>query len=244
MAGVETMLMFGDSSGNPSLTSGGLAGSARYIVGTAVMNAPTARRIDSLVLDLKRRHLGIDPMKVDLHGSTLRKTLSRITRDRDAAGRMFGTMVGGIIKIAEANDFAINMVITDKSRPSEKGRYKKVVRTSWSHATDMFCQNIMSVPRETVGIAILDRYDDSTSRVVGRAVSQSLSQLGLVRHPKNTAMPYPMFVDSRSSNLVQLVDMITYVVARNEASPEDEAFSGWRGRLSPRINKIIRVGIG
>lgn len=244
MAGVETMLMFGDSSGNPSLTSGGLAGSARYIVGTAIMDAPTARRIDSLVLGLKRRHLGIDPMKVDLHGSALRKTLSRITRDRDSAESVFGSMVNGIIKIVEGNDFVINMVITDKGRPSEKTGYKGVARTSWFRAADMFRQNMLRVSHETVGIAILDRYDDATNRVVGRAVSHGLSQLDPVRHPRCTAIPYPMFVDSRSSNLVQLVDMVTYVVARNETSPEDEAFSGWRGRLSSRIDKIVRVSIG
>lgn len=243
MAGVETMLMFGDSSGNPSLTSGGLAGSARYIVGTAIMDAPTARRIDSLVLGLKRRHLGIDPMKVDLHGSALRKTLSRITRDRDSAEGVFGSMVNGIIKIVEANDFVINMVITDKGRPNEKIGYKKVVRTSWSHATDMFCQNLARVTRETVGIAILDRYDGATNRVVGRAVSHSLSRLDPMRHPGCTAIPYPMFVDSRSSNLVQLVDMVTYVVARSESSPEDEAFSRWRGRLLPRIDRVVRMGL-
>jgi len=125
MAGVEAMLMFGDSSGNPSLTGGGLAGSARYIVGTAIMNAPAARRIDSLVHGLKRRHMGIDPMKVDLHGSALRKTLSRITRDRGAAEMAFASMVNGIIKIVETNDFAINMGITDKGKPGKKAGYKK-----------------------------------------------------------------------------------------------------------------------
>jgi len=102
----------------------------------------------------------------------------------------------------------------------------------------------MRVPHETVGIAILDRYDDATNRVVGRAVSQGLSQLGRVRHPRSTAVPYPMFVDSRSSNLVQLVDMITYVVARDETSQEDGAFSGWRRRLSARIDRTIRLSIG
>jgi len=243
MAGAEAMLMFGDSSGNPSLTSGGLAGSAHYIVGTAIMNAPTARRIDSLVLGLKRRHLGIDPMKVDLHGSALRKTISRITRDRNAAEMAFASMVNGIIKIVETNDFAINMVITDKGNPGKKAGYKKIVRASWSHAADMFCQNMMRVPHETVGIAILDRYDDATNRVVGRAVSQGLSQLDLVRHAKSTAIPYPIFVDSRSSNLVQLVDIVTYVVARCESVPEDGAFSRWRDRLLPRIDRVMRVSV-
>jgi len=242
--GVGTMLMFGDSSGTPSLTGGGLAGSPHYIVGAITMNAPAARRVDSLVLDLKRRHLGTDPMRVDLHGSALRKTLSRITRDRDATETVFGAVVSGVIRIAEANDFSINMVITDKSRSSKKSGYKAVARASWSHATDMFCQDMLRVKRETVGIAILDRYDDATNRVVGRAVSQGLSQLDLLRNAKSTAMPYPMFVDSRSSNLVQLVDMITYVVARHEASPDDEAFLKWRRRLSPRISKMVRTSVG
>jgi len=130
MAGAEAMLMFGDSSGNPSLTGGGLAGSARYIVGTAIMNAPTARRIDSLVLGLKRGHMGADPMGAEMHGNALKKALYRHTKDKTAAEMAFGAMVNGIIKIVETNDFVINMVITDKGRPSEKIGYKKVVRTS------------------------------------------------------------------------------------------------------------------
>ncbi|MDD9808758.1 MAG: DUF3800 domain-containing protein [Thaumarchaeota archaeon] len=243
MKGVETMLMFGDSSGNPSLTGGGLAGSPHYIVGTITMNAPTARRIDSLVLDLKRRHLGADPMKAELHGSALKKALFRRTRDRDAAEREFGAMVNGVIRIANTNDFFINMVITDKGRPNEKAGYKKVIRASWSHAADKFCQNLLRVTHETVGITILDRYDDATNRVVGRAVSQSMSQLGLVRHARSAAIPHPMFVDSRSSNLVQLVDMITYVVARHESNPSDEAFSRWYRRLLPRIGSIVSISV-
>jgi len=243
MAGAEAMLMFGDSSGNPSRTSGGLAGSARYIVGTAIVNAPTARRIDSLVLDLKRRHLGAGSTGTELHGNALRKALYRRASDKDAAEMAFASMANGIVKIVETNDIVINMVITDKGKPGKKTGYKGVVRTSWFRAADMFCQNMMRVPHETVGIAILDRYDDATNRIVGRAVSQGLSQLDPVRHAKSTAIPYPMFVDSRSSNLVQLVDMVTYVMSRGESSPEDEAFSGWRGRLLPRIDKVVRVGM-
>jgi len=243
MAGAEAMLMFGDSSGNPSRASGGFADSPHHIVGTAIMNAPTARRIDSLVLGLKRRHLGADPMGAELHGNALRKALYRRAGDKDAAEMAFGAMANGIIKIVETNDIVVNMVITDKGKPGKKAGYKGVVRTSWSYAADMFCHSMLRVPHETVGIAILDRYDDATNRVVGRAVSLGLSQLDLVRHARCAAIPYPIFVDSRSSNLVQLVDMVTYVMARGESSPEDEAFAGWRGRLLPRIDRVMRVSV-
>jgi len=141
-------------------------------------------------------------------------------------------MANGIVKIVEANDFVVNMVITDKGRPGKKAGYKGVATTSWFRAADMFRQNLLRAPQEAVGIAILDRYDDATNRVVGRAVSRGLTRPDLESHAKSAAIPYPMFVDSRSSNLVQLVDMVTYVVARGESSPEDEAFSRWRGRLA------------
>jgi len=244
MVGAEAMLMFGDSSGNPSRASGGFADSPYYIVGTATMSAPTARRVDAQVLDLKRRHLGADPMGAEMHGNVLKKALYRHTKDKTSAEMSFGAMVSGIINIAETSDFAINMVIIDKGQPIRKAGYKGVARTAWFRAADMFCQDMLRVQSETVGVAVLDRYDDATNRVVGRAVSQGLSQLDPLRHARCTAIPYPMFIDSRSSNLVQLVDMLTYVVARDEAGPEDEAFSGWRSRLSPRIDKVVRVSVG
>jgi len=50
MAGGGALLMFGDSSGNPSMSRGGFVDSRHFIVGTMTMGAGEAHRINEAVL--------------------------------------------------------------------------------------------------------------------------------------------------------------------------------------------------
>jgi len=166
MAGGGALLMFGDSSGNPSMSRGGFVDSRHFIVGTMTMGAGEAHRINEAVLGSK----------------------------------------------------------------------------SWSHSADMFRQNLLRSGSGTVGISILDRYDHAENKIVSRAVAQSLGQLrSLVQNTDSGAILHPMFVDSRSSNIIQLVDVVTYIMSRHIGRDGDDEFAKRHRQLLPSIDRIINA---
>jgi len=243
MADGGALLMFGDSSGNPSMSRGGFVDSRHFIVGTMTMGAGEAHRINEAVLGLKKSYLPkADPLRVEFHGSALRKRLNLYTGNRAHSEKMFRDIVGDLVNVVVDSRAFVNMVVMDKIRPVETAGHVGVMSRSWAHAADMFRQNLLHSKSGAVGIAILDRYDYAENRIVSRAIEKSLGQLNaLVKDTNCKAVPHPILVDSRSSNIVQLVDIITYVVARHAGNKNDTTFVKMYRRLLPSIDRIINL---
>jgi len=242
MAGGEALLMFGDSSGNPSMARGGFVDSRHFIAGTITMDAGEAHRVDEAILGIKRRYFSrADPVRIEFHGSALRKKLNLHTGNRARAEKMFYSIFNELVDVTSDSGALVNMVIMDKVAPVETSGHVGVISRTWGHAADLFRQNLFRSERETVGISILDRYDDATNRVVSKAIAQSLEQIGSFAQKAIGAIPHPILVDSRSSNIIQLIDIITYIVASNVNESNGTEFTKMYRRLLPSIGRIINL---
>lgn len=243
MAGGDTLLMFGDSSGNPSMAKGGFVDSRHFIVGTITMGASEAHRINEEILGIKRRYFSrVDPVRVEFHGNSLRKMLNRHTGNRARADSMLQSILDDLMTVVADSEAFVNMVIMDKVAPSETFGHVGVISKSWAHAADMFRQNLLHSGSGLVGIPILDRYEHAENKIVSRAVAQSLEQLrSLVQDTGSRAILHPIFVDSRSSNIIQLVDILTYITSRHIGRGNDDEFAKRHRQLLPRIDRIINA---
>jgi len=225
------------------MSRGGFVDSRHFIVGTMTMGAGEAHRINEAVLGIKRRYFSrVDPVRVEVHGSALRKMLNRHTGNRARAESVLQSILDDLMTVVADSEALVNMVIMDKVAPSEAFGHVGVMSKSWSHSADMFRQNLLRSGSGTVGISILDRYDHAENKIVSRAVAQSLGQLrSLVQNTDSGAILHPMFVDSRSSNIIQLVDVVTYIMSRHIGRDGDDEFAKRHRRLLPSIDRIINA---
>lgn len=128
---------------------------------------------------------------------------------------MFSDIIDEPVGTTRGSDMVISMVIMDRGAPAEPAGGASVLGKPWAHAAGMFRQNILHSKPDTAGIAILDRHDDASNRMASRYVAQSLRQPGPpAQGTSGRAVLHPMFVGAMSSNIVQLVDIITYIVSQ------------------------------
>lgn len=239
----RALLTFGDSSGNPARTKRGYEDSAHYIIVTATMDMREAQRVDAQVQGLKAKYFGgISPERASFHGYKLLHRLIRQTGNRPRAEQMFHEAFEDIVVITRRMDSTINMVILDKQFPDRNYKTMRTVTTSWAHASYMIRRTMIKSQPDTVGAVMLDRYDDPTNRIVARTMAPFLD---LSTAPDKScfraAIPRPMFVDSASCNMVQLVDMIAFLVARSKKAEASEPFARLYARLTPHISHTANI---
>lgn len=121
-----------------------------------------------------------------------------------------------IVDITKGMDATINVVVTDKRFPDINHRTASTVATSWAQASTMIRSTLIATSRKTIGITMLDRYDDSTNRIVARTMARFLEPpMDLNRPDVATVISRPIFVVSESCTMVQLVDMLAYIEAKS-----------------------------
>lgn len=217
----RALLTFGDSSGNPSRSKRGYEDSTHYIIVTATMDMREAQRVDAQAEALKAKYFGgINPERVSFHGHQLLNKLFRHAGNRLHAKQQFKETFVDVVKIAKNMDSTINAVIMDKRFPDENHRSSNTITSTWTQVSQMMRQNLLDSPSGTTCAIILDRYDTATNRIVSSTISKLLHPLANpCKFSAGAPIPRPMFVDSTSCNLVQLVDMLTFAIAKIHTSP-------------------------
>lgn len=239
----RVLLTFGDSSGNPSRSKKGYEDSAHYIVVTATMDAREAQRVDAQVQELKAKYFGgIRPERASFHGYRLLHRLIRQTGNRPRAEQLFREVFEDIVMITRSMDSTINMVILDKRFPDRNYKTTRTVIASWTHASDMIRRTLLKSQSSIIGAVMLDRYDGPTNRIVSRTMAPFLDlSMAPASSCFRAAMPRPIFVDSESCNMVQLMDMIAFLVARNKKAGASDLFAHLYAQLTPHISHTVNI---
>lgn len=244
--GGRAVLMFGDSSGDPSRSARSIKNGRYYTVCTITIDATEACRVDSLIRDLKRRHIpNRHPDSIELHGSTLKRDLGAYTRDGHEAAKKFCEIYDSIVEIVCGMDAIVNIVVVDKEPARETGGHMWVEHRAWNAAASLF-GNAMGASRSpAVGMAVLDEYDPVTCATVRQAVSQALEPFALgATKGHAVAIPCPVFARSASSSMIQLADMIAYMAARSYRLGGDRRFARWYGQARQRFSNVVWLEVG
>ncbi len=233
------LLTFGDSSGNPSRSEKAIADTPHYIIVTITMDAGEARRVGVLIQELKIRHFGEDNLeRAEFHAHALKNLLFWLVKDMTLVNEGINAIFDDIVGIVLDMDAIINVVIMDKRPANSASSPANTVEKSWNGASSMLCRALMR-SFDPVNMILLDRYDDATNRTVNRTVVQALRPLVNAGNPEEeAAIPRPMFVGSRSCNLVQLADVIAYIVARVSKKNDAGPFARWCALLEPKISHM------
>jgi len=234
----RAFLTFGDSSGNPSRSKRGYEDSTHYVIATAMMDMREAHKLDAEVEALKRKYFKkLKLERVSFHGNQLLHNLIRYTGNRRRAEEKFKGVCADIVKIAQNTNATINLVIMNKQFPREDYSTMSTVVASWAQASDMIRQNMLNLCPDAIGAILLDRYDDSTNRIVARTLTRFLeppTNSGNPAVPK--IIPRPIFVYSTTCNTIQLVDMIAFIVSGDIRHAPPGMFKNLRAQLQPHIS--------
>ena len=238
----RALLTFGDSSGNPSRPKRGYEDTTHYIIVTAMMEMREAQRVDAQVQAPKEKYFKrTNPECVSFHAHQLLNKLFQHTGSKCLAKQKFKDIFYDVVKTAQNMNATTNVVIMDKRFPDENYRSSNTVISTWAQASRMIRLDLLNFTPNTTCAIILDRYDTATNRIVSSTMSELLRFRTVPsRSPDATSIPRPIFVDSASCNIVQLVDMLASIVAKNNVTPT-KMFVDLYAELKPTISRIVRL---
>jgi len=234
------LLTFGGSSGNPARTKRGCEDTAHYVIVTATMDMLEARQVDAQMQSLKAKYFaGANPDRVSFHGYQL---LNRLSRHDPGAKKRFGEVFDDVMGITKNMDAAINAVVMDKGLPDESHRTSSTVIASWAQASAMTRNTLLGTSRKAVSMTMLDRYGDSTNRVVARTMAKFLGPPMDPAKPHSVmGIPRPVFVVAESCPVLQLVDMLAYIVSKNYKGGGSGVFGRLYSQLEPHMSHISHI---
>jgi len=188
---------------------------------------------------LKAKHFaGANPDRVSFHGHQLMRQLSR---HGPHAKERLKEVFDDIVDIAKGMDATISVVVTDKRFPDTNHKSASTIAASWAQASSMVRNTLVAAPRKTIGITMLDRYDNSTSRIVARTMARLLEPpMGSNRPDASTVISRPIFVVSESCTPVQLVDMLAHIEAKTHRE-DSGMFADLRSQLAPHMSRVTRI---
>ena len=239
--GTNVLLTFGDSSGNPSRSEKAIADGLYYIVVTITMGVTEAHRIEELMEKLKKKYFdGRRLERAEFHARVLRQRLLWQTKDMEKTKESLEAIFDDIVEIVLDMDAVINVVIMEKRPIDETLRSDNTTIKSWGCASVLLRRTLLRFPPNTISMTLLDTSDDATNRDVNGIVMQYLQPfINVGGFAGRTAMR-PVFVNSRLSNLIQLADMVAYIMTKVSRRDAEESFVRRYALLEPKISGIFR----
>ncbi len=242
--GTNVLLTFGDSSGNPSRSAKAIADTPHYIIVTFTTDVKEAHRIDGRMDNLKKKYFdGRRLERAEFHARVLRRSLLWQTKGMKKAKESLEAIFDDIVEIVLDMDAIINVVIMEKRPTGETLRSDNTTIKSWGCASVLLRRTLLKFPPNTTNLTLLDTSDDATNRDVNNIVMQYLQPfINVGGFAGRTAMR-PVFVNSRLSNLIQLADMVAYIMTKASRRDAEESFVRRYALLEPKISGIFRGAV-
>ena len=239
--GTNVLLTFGDSSGNASRSKKAIADGLYYIVVTITMGVTEAHRVEKLMEKLRKKYFdGHRLERAEFHARVLRQRLLLQTKDMTKTKESLEAIFDDIVEIVLDMDAIINVVIMEKRPIDEMSRSEDTTIKSWGYASHMLQRILLRSPPNTTNLTLLDTYDDATNRDVNKIVMQYLQPFVNVGGFAGRTAMRPVFVNSRLSNLIQLVDMVAYIMTKASRRDAEGSFARRYAQLEPKISGIFR----
>ena len=135
----------------------------------------------------------------------------------------------------DSNIWLINVII-DKSLGVGMGRRHWPLERSWIDMVKAFRQHLSIKKGAEYGLIIADASERMSERLIAKTVYRTARRYG-TGHRRSLVLDGVFFRDSRLESVIQLADMVAYVIHRYMKG--DAAFAEWYGRLQHNSCGIV-----
>ena len=217
-------LLYADSSGQTRIRKG--EHNSLYITVGVIVHEKDWRPIASKISEMKREVFPeLDPREWELHASEIwnsrgffadrRRRLNQ-TKKLDIFSRT--------VNLARWSNITIVSVVMFKDKMTGMYRSPTVTEYSWRFVTERLEHFLVQKPEGTNnGLLFIDASHKNPESEIRRAVRKAIKDGGVWRSIDHV-IEQPIFVDSHTHNLIQLADMIAYVILRRYKG--DSKFEG------------------
>lgn len=237
--------LYADSSGQTRIKSSRRNGP--YITVGVIVHEKDRRSIEDRIATMKRGLFPeLDPREWELHAYDIwnssdifgdkrmkinrEKKLEIFTRITDLACELDITIVGVVM----LKDKMVGMY----SSP-------EVVDYSWTFIVERFEHFLVQKPAETNnGLLFIDAIQKIPELEITRAIRKTVKK-GSNWHDIDHVIEYPIFVESHAHNLVQLADMIAYVMSKhyNGETKFEKLFERLKSKMYRSAGKLDGFGL-
>lgn len=216
--GVIMYFLYADSSGRTEIKQGGhILHDSLYITVGVIVHEKDWKSIANNISEMKREVIPeLDPREWELHASD-------IWNNRDFfADRHLGLnqakkldIFSRIANLARWSDITIVSVVMFKDKMKDRYHSPAVTEYSWMFVTERFEHFLTQKPKGTNnGLLFIDASQKNPQEEIRKAVRKAIKDGGLWKGIDHV-IEQPIFVESHTYNLIQLADMIAYVILKH-----------------------------
>ena len=208
-------LLYADSSGRTGIRQDEHNG--LYITVGVIVHEKDRRSIENKISSMKREMFPeLDPCKWELHAYDIwrnRYFFADRCRGMNQAKKL--GIFSRTANLAHRSDITIVSVVMLKDKMKGKYRSPTVTEYSWLFVTERFEHFLVQKPKGTNnGLLFIDASQKNPESDIRRAVRKAINEGGIWKDIDHI-IEQPIFVESHTSDLIQLADMIAYVVLKH-----------------------------
>ena len=227
--------LFVDGSGNTRIKHK-VRGNGFYVLGGVIVHEKDWRVVEAKIIKLKKELLpDLGPNKWELHAYDIwnnEKDFSKLEFNLNFKKKkeIFSKTVEFVCKSTEIK--LINIIVL-KDNLQEKYAIPKAKEYSWKNMVEKF-DHFLKYQEKTTNNGLM--FVDSDQRIPEKEIKSILwntVRYGIKSHKIHHVMEDPIFIESHLKNLIQLSDMIAYIIHR--AYLDRDEFKVWLEKLKPSM---------
>ena len=228
--------LFVDGSGNTRIKHN-VDGNGFYVLGGVIVHEKDWRIVEGKITKLKKELLPkLEPSEWELHAYdiwNIKKLISKLKLHLNFKKKkeIFSKTVEFVCKSPEIK--LINIIVL-KDKLQEKYAIPKAKEHSWKMMAEKFEHFLEQQQDKTTNNGLI--FVDSDQKIPEKEIKSVLwnaVRYGTKTHKIHHVMEDPIFIESHLKNLMQLSDMIAYIIHR--AYLDREEFKVWLEKLKPSM---------
>jgi hypothetical protein len=237
-------LLYADSSGQARIRQGSL--DRLYITVGVIVHEKDWRPIVNKISEMKRETFPeLDPRGWELHAYDIwnnRNFFANMGPGLNQTKKL--DIFSRTANLARCSDITIVGVVMFKDKMEGRYRSLAVTEYSWMFVTERFEHFLAQKPEGTNnGLLFIDASQRGPESEIRRAVRKTIKDGGIWKDIDHV-IEQPIFVESHTHNMIQLADMIAYVVLKHYKG--DSRFEGLFDMLKSKMYRVdgILTGFG
>ena len=216
--GVIMYFLYADSSGRTKIKQSGHGlHDSLYITVGVIVHEKDWKSIANNISEMKREAISeLDPREWELHASDIwnnREFFADRRRGLNQVKKL--DMFSRTVNLARWSDITIVSVVMFKDKMKDRYRSPAVTEYSWMFVTERFEHFLAQKPEGTNnGLLFIDTSQKNPQEEIRKAVRKAIKDGGLWKGIDHV-IEQPIFVESHMYNLIQLADMIAYVILKH-----------------------------
>lgn len=227
--------LYADSSGQARIRHG--EHGSLYITVGVIVHEKDQRSIVGKISEMKREMFpGLDPREWELHAYDIWNSKDFFARCPELNQTRKLDIFSRTANLARWSDITIVSVVMCKDKMEERYRSPAVTEYSWMFVTERLEHFLVQKPEGTNnGLLFIDASQKNPESEIRRAVRKAVKNGGIWKDIDHV-IEQPIFVESYTHNLIQLADMIAYVILKHYKG--DSRFEGLFEMLKSKMYQV------